>query len=86
LPWQKCCPPTSRSRVVMELKTHKYKCPSCSYEWSEQAPECPTCQPSSEGVFEVLTDSVLPTSDSIPHTPQSPTPKLTPAQPPFEYP
>ena len=89
LPWQKCCPPTSRSRVVTVLKTHKYKCPSCSYQWSEKVPECPTCQPSAP-VHEILTDtplSVTPRSvtDPIPNAPQSHT-EIMPAQPAFEYP
>lgn len=39
LPWKKGCPPTvSRSRVVNQLKTHKYKCPSCEYKWNVQEP------------------------------------------------
>ena len=40
LPWKKCCPPKrSKVRTVNVLKTKKYKCPKCEYNWSVHEPE-----------------------------------------------
>ena len=39
LPWQKCQPTCSKTRVVNVLKKHKYECPKCEYKWSEYKPE-----------------------------------------------
>ena len=39
-PWQQDCPPAAaaRNRVVTVLKTHTYKCPGCSYQWTDRVP------------------------------------------------
>ncbi len=39
LPWQKCCPSTSKTRTINVLKTHTYKCPGCDYVWTVHEPE-----------------------------------------------
>jgi len=47
LPWKKCCPlPKSKVRVVNVLKTKKYECPKCNYEWKVYEPEVPKAESS----------------------------------------
>lgn len=41
LPWQKCQPTCSKTKVVNVLKKHKYECPKCEYKWSVYEPEVP---------------------------------------------
>ncbi len=47
LPWQRDCPPTTsaRSRVVTVLKAYTFKCPGCSYQWTDRIPEPAAANP-----------------------------------------
>lgn len=39
-PWRQCCEPVcAEARSVKVLKTRKYECPVCKYEWSVKKPE-----------------------------------------------
>ena len=45
LPWMKCPPGKSKTRVVTKLKKEKYKADNCGYKWTLDKPQEPTVAP-----------------------------------------
>lgn len=41
LPWAKCPPATSKTKLVKVLSTKSYECPNCAYKWKLQECELP---------------------------------------------
>ena len=67
LPWQKCQPTCSKTRVVNVLKKHKFECPKCEYKWSAYEPEVAQPEPKQKPKQTPMEASVAPSNQHAPN-------------------